>query len=134
MNQEQRSTLQQPDETAEPSRSALRAYPAPWKGQLVLACRKCQKKLRARDGSGSVAKLKKALKSCAKHDQDSIRIRLVEVSCLKLCPKGAVAVCTQSQLGAGTCSMVRSGDDVEALYTQCKAEAARQSLNAAPAL
>ena len=106
----------------------LRTYPAPWKGQLVLACRKCQKKLRSHDGNGAAAKLKKALKSCAKHDRDSVRIRLVEVPCLKLCPKGAVAVCTQSQLGAGTCSMIRSEDDVQALYTECKAEAARADL------
>lgn len=67
----------------------LRTYPAKWPSAL-LACRKCQKKLKGED----LGKLKKLLKSQAKQT-GTPPPHLIPVSCLKLCPKGGVTVCTQ---------------------------------------
>ena len=92
----------------------LRVYPAPWKGQLLLACGKCQKKLRRAGERTEVAKIKKAMKARAKLEGG--RLRVIEVSCLKLCPKGGVAVCTQGQMAEGSCSIVWTGKDLNALY------------------
>jgi hypothetical protein len=56
----------------------------------------------------------------------------VDVSCLKLCPKGGVTVCTQQQLKDEECSIMRTSADVEALLLQCREASARpndRSLN-----
>lgn len=62
---------------------------------LVAICRKCSKKLGGGFGDGGKQSLAKALK----HDLDLPKwkrspVRLVETGCMKLCPKGAVAVAT----------------------------------------
>jgi predicted metal-binding protein len=100
----------------------LRSYPGPWKGQLLLACRKCQKKLKHGRKKVGISKLSKALKKRARHDENAPRLHVIEVPCLKLCPKGGVTVCTQRQLGQGKCSIVRTNADVDALYKQTKAQ------------
>jgi predicted metal-binding protein len=90
----------------------IRSYRAPWKGQLVLVCRKCQRKLKKSSG---IAKLAKGLKKSARHSVDGPRLHVIQVPCLKMCPKGGVTVCTQDQLARGECSIVRTREDVEAL-------------------
>ncbi len=97
--------------------TTLRRFRAPWKGEFVLACGKCQKKVARDGGKGKPLKLKKALKRAAAREQ--ARIRLLVVPCLKLCPKGAIAVCTQEQFGRGECSMVRSIAEVRVLVREC---------------
>ena len=62
---------------------------------LVAICRKCGKKLGGGFGENGRQSLAKALK----HDLDLPKwkrspVRLVETGCMKLCPKGAVAVTT----------------------------------------
>jgi predicted metal-binding protein len=62
---------------------------------LVAICRKCGKKLGGGFGDGGKASLAKALKK----DLDLPKwkrspIRIVETGCMKLCPRGAVAVAT----------------------------------------
>jgi hypothetical protein len=89
------------------SRDELRSYRAPWKGQLVLVCRKCQRKLKKSSG---IAKVAKGLKK-----QEGPKLHIIQVPCLKMCPKGGVTVCTQGQLARGECSIVRSKEDLEAL-------------------
>jgi hypothetical protein len=106
----------------------MQSYPIPWKGQLVLACGKCQKKLKRSKGS----KLSKALKRRARRDQEGLRLRVVEVACLKMCPKGGITVCTQGQVGRNECSIVRNRADVDSLYEQCKAQHS-MTLRARPA-
>ena len=96
--------------TTTESPSSLRTYRTAWKGQLVLVCRKCQKKLRHSGKRKGLAKLGKQLKQQQFH--------VIEVSCLKLCPKGAVTVCTQQQIGRNECSLVRGKADVDALIRQ----------------
>ena len=101
------------DTTARPA--GLRNYPAPWKGQIVLACRKCRKKLKRDGKKNGVARLRKELKKRTRRNEDAQQLRVIEVSCLKLCPKGGVTVCTQRQLGDNQCCIVRSNADIDAL-------------------
>jgi hypothetical protein len=96
----------------------LRIYRAPWKGHLVVACGKCQKKRRRRGDAEGLGKLKKTFKR-AKGGSEGFKLRVATVSCLKLCPKDGVSVCTQGQLGRGECSIVQSQSDVNALYALC---------------
>ncbi len=93
-------------------RGEVRSYRAPWKGQLVLVCRKCQRKLKKSSG---IAKVAKGLKKRSRLEGDGSRLHVIQVPCLKMCPKGGVTVCTQSQLARGECSIVRSKEDLEAL-------------------
>lgn len=46
------------------------------------------------------------------------QFHVIEVSCLKLCPKDAVTICTQQQLRRNECSLVRTRADVDALIRQ----------------
>lgn len=103
----------------EENASALRTIKAPWKGELILACNKCQRKLKKRK-AGRFASLKKWFKKRSRSDDDSPMIRVVGIDCIKLCPKGGVTVSTQHQLAtAGSeVSIVRSEADLEQLYTQ----------------
>jgi hypothetical protein len=103
---------------------AMRSYPIPRRGQLVLACGKCQKKLKR--------KLNKALKKRARQDEDRVRLRVVDVPCMKMCPKGGITVCTQGQVGRNECSIVRTRADVDGLYEQCKVQHS-MTLRARPA-
>jgi predicted metal-binding protein len=96
----------------------MRSYRAPWKGKLILVCKKCQRKLKHAGKKTGVAKLSKALKKRAKRDPDGLKLHVIEVPCLKLCPKGGVTVCTQRQLGRGECSIIRTGADLDALVEE----------------
>jgi predicted metal-binding protein len=99
----------------------LRSYNLPLKGQLLLACGKCQRKLQQGENH-KLSSLKKLLKRQAKQDPVSLRLHVLKVPCLKLCPKNGVTVCTPAQVARHACSIVRSVDDVTALYEQCKTE------------
>jgi predicted metal-binding protein len=103
------------DEIVPQDREVVRSYQVPWKGQLVLVCRKCQKKLKHGGKRKGIAKLGKALKKRARDAEDGLKLHVIEVPCLKMCPKEGVTVCTQRQLGRGECSIVWSGADVDAL-------------------
>jgi hypothetical protein len=100
------------------SQDLVRSYPAPWKGQLVMVCRKCQNKLKHGGKNNGLAKLKKVLKKRARQSEDGLRLHVVDVSCLKMCPKGGVTVCTQQQLKDEECSIMRTRADVDALLLQ----------------
>lgn len=75
--------------------SRFKSYPAPWDGLLVLACRKCQKKLKKEKRSRELGNLKKAVKLRNGHDQNPLHI--VNVPCMDLCPKHGVTVCLPSR-------------------------------------
>jgi hypothetical protein len=106
------------DGPVEPLLSALRNYPAPWKGEILLVCRKCQKKLKHDGKKNGISKLSKTLKKRTRHDENAPRLHVLEVPCLKMCPEGGITVCTQRQLGRCECSIVRSREDIDALYQQ----------------
>ena len=95
----------------------LRNYPAPWKGELVLVCTKCTKKLKKHDSR--FANVRKWFKKRAKLAEDAPTIRVIGVNCVKMCPKGGVTVATQQQLGhePAQVSIIRSEADLEALYS-----------------
>ena len=99
------------------SEEIVKSYRAPWKGQLVLVCRKCQRKLKHSGRKNGIAKLAKELKKRARRDEDGPRLHVIQVPCLKMCPKGGVTVCTQNQLARGECSIVRTIEDMEALLS-----------------
>jgi predicted metal-binding protein len=99
-------------------KETVRSYPAPWKGELLLICRKCQKKLKHHGQKNGVSKLSRALKKRFRHDENAATLHVLQVPCLKMCPKGGVTVCTQRQLARRECSIVRSNADVDALYRQ----------------
>ena len=94
----------------------LRNYAAPWKGELLLVCTKCTKKLKKRDSP--FANVRKWFKKRAKHADDGVTVRVIGVNCVKMCPKGGITVATQQQLGHSPAqvSIIRSEADLEALY------------------
>ena len=62
---------------------------------LVAVCKKCSKKVGGGFGDGGKASLAKALKKALDLPKwKRSPIRIVETGCMKLCPKGAVAVIT----------------------------------------
>ncbi len=111
-----------------PPKDQPRSYPAPWKGQLLLACAKCQKKLRRNDPLHPLGKLKKAIKHYARQDTEHFRLRVIETPCLKLCPKDAVTVCSQAQLGRAQCSILSTAEQAHRLYIDCKEQAAEKKV------
>jgi predicted metal-binding protein len=100
----------------------LRSYHGPWKGQLVLVCRKCQKKLKHNGTKNKLVKLSKTLKKRARRQESGAEIGTVSVSCLGMCPKGGITVCTGQLLARHECLILRSQDDVDALIEQCAKE------------
>src|ERR1700733_4239285 len=91
---------------ADSRQGVVRSYPAPWKGELLLVCRKCQKKLKHDGKKNGISKLSRTLKKRARHDENAPRLHVLQVPCLEMCPKGGVTVCTQRQLGRGECSIL----------------------------
>ncbi|CAN5590765.1 hypothetical protein BH10ACI4_BH10ACI4_32340 [soil metagenome] len=98
----------------------LRSVPSKWKGQILLVCRKCERKLKHSDAKP--LKLKKALKKLAKGDSDPSLFHVISVGCMDLCPKDAITVCTQAQLAQTPpgLTILRDSEDVAELYRQSK--------------
>jgi predicted metal-binding protein len=88
---------------------------------VLLACRKCEKKLKHAP-EAAPRKLKKSLKKLAKLYGDSHPLHVVPVSCMKLCPKDAITVCTASELGQipPRLTIIRSQQDLIRLYKETK--------------
>ena len=101
----------------------LKSYKGPWnkKGPLLLACSKCERKLR-KDGH-PLARLRKLLKKRGKKLGLEQKLLVVQTPCLRVCPRGGVTVCTQAQVGRGECSILRQPGDVDLLVLQCIREA-----------
>jgi hypothetical protein len=96
-----------------------KTYPAPWDGNLILACRRCQKRLRKSDHPPAFAKLKKWLKARAR--QDGLKknaLHVIEIPCQKICPKGGLVVLGQSQLASRPAgfSIIRNQAEMESFY------------------
>ena len=90
----------------------LKTYPVPWKGQIILACRKCQKKLRGDHGLQAMAKLKKTIRQHNKEHPHQL-LHVINVGCMDLCPKEGVTVC--GVRGQNQLRILRSQEDVEKL-------------------
>ena len=94
--------------------NALKLYPPTWEGDLLLACRKCQKKLKDEPGVRALAKLKKTIKRCNKQHPGAT-LHLIGVPCMDLCPKGAVTICLPAAQPAMV-SILRNEGDIDELY------------------
>jgi len=94
--------------------NSLKSYPPTWEGDLLLACRKCQKKLRGEPGMRPLARLKKTIK---RHNKQNplVALHLISVPCMNLCPKGAVTICLPASQPA-TLSIIRTEGDIDELY------------------
>jgi hypothetical protein len=107
------------------SQNALRLYPAPWKGEAVFAWRKCQRRMKKNGGPAALRKLKKWFKKRMHGTPYAPPVHLIDVSCLKLCPKGGVTIFSARQLGKDPPAVcfARSEQDLEALYCELTAVA-----------
>ena len=91
----------------------LKAYPPPWDGSLLLACKKCQKKIAPQKHNRALSKLKKAIKGSEKQ-QHSGSIHVLNVPCMKICPKSGVAVYDPHRSN-GQLYILRRDEDVDGL-------------------
>jgi hypothetical protein len=92
----------------------LKSFAPPWEGQLLLACRKCQKKLKGAPDLRALAKLKKTIKRLNKEHPDQ-PLHLLNVPCMDVCPKGGVTICDPSEHPAQL-SILRTEAEVESLF------------------
>src|SRR3569833_405413 len=93
--------------------TAPKSYSAPWAGELILACRDCQKKLKHDHHLHALAKLKRTVKRYNREHPDRL-LHLINVPCMDLCPKDGVTVCCPA-LDASSLSILRSGEDLDRL-------------------
>jgi hypothetical protein len=96
--------------------SGLHTCKLPLKSPLLLACGKCQRRLQ-RDCAPEIIPLKKLLKRIAKQ-HGSRPPRILKVPCLKLCPGNGLVVLTPRQVAEHRCTILRTREDVEAVYAQ----------------
>lgn len=94
--------------------NSLKSYAPTWKGNLLLACRKCQKKLKNEPGLRALAKLKKTIKRQNRQHPDN-PLHLISVPCLDLCPKRAVTICLPAAQTAKL-AVLRKEEEIAALY------------------
>jgi len=69
---------------------SVREIPAKW-DDILFVCRKCGKKLDGGFGPDGSDRLDKVLRKALKQER-SAKVKIVPVSCLKICPKNAVTV------------------------------------------
>ena len=94
--------------------------PPTWQGELLLACRKCQKKLKGHDKLRPLEKLKRTVKQLNK-THPGHPLHLVNVRCMDVCPKLGVTVCLP-QRSPLRLYILRSEQDLEHLYSGVEAE------------
>lgn len=90
----------------------LKNYPLKWKGDILLACRKCQKKLKSDRRHRALAKLKKTVKRFNKKHPDRA-FEVINVPCMDLCPKYGVTV--RDPRKPDRLSILRTEEDIEFL-------------------
>jgi hypothetical protein len=100
-----------------------KSHPPPWDTNLILACRRCQKRLRKTEHPPRFAKLKKWLKSRARREGlKKSPLHLIEIPCQKICPKAGLVLLTQSQLATHptTFFIIQTKEQMETLYRNTK--------------
>jgi hypothetical protein len=100
----------------------VRRFAPTWKGELVLACKKCQRKLRKHHGDPALARIRRWFRARGKRDPLGPAAFVINVPCMKLCPKNAVTLFPVRQLAADPpgISMARSEADLERLYASLR--------------
>jgi hypothetical protein len=94
--------------------SEFKSYPAPWEGRLILACRKCQKKLKGDMNLHSLAKLRRAIKERNRRHPE-LQLHILNTPCMDLCPKSGVTICDPREF-PGRLFILRSENDIDELY------------------
>ena len=92
---------------------ALKSYPVSWEGELILACRKCQKKLKRDQDLRTLSKLRKAVKHSNKEHPDQ-QLHVINVPCMDLCPKDGVTICRPAH-DSSHLQILRSIEDLYSL-------------------
>jgi hypothetical protein len=92
----------------------VKSYPVPWQGQLILASRKCQKKLKGDLTLPVLAKLKKTIKR-RNMERPDLALHIINVPCMDLCPKDGVTVCYPAR-DLSRLIVLRSVEDIEMLF------------------
>jgi hypothetical protein len=90
-----------------------KSYPTPWQRELILACSKCQKKLKGDPNLFGLAKLKEAIKRHNKAHPNRA-LHLINVPCMDLCPKDGVTILIPASHPIQL-SILRSEEDIERL-------------------
>jgi len=94
------------------SNSFSKDEPAPW-SEVVLVCAKCAAKLdRGRKGK---TELRGEIRHALKRRGLGKTVRVIETSCLDLCPKDGQTVATGRQVAAGRLSAFGANADGEAV-------------------
>jgi predicted metal-binding protein len=83
------------------SHHGIRELPAKW-DDVILVCRKCSKKLHGGFGENQDVRLEKLLRRASKNKGKGKKraVKVLQVSCLDVCPKNAVTVVQGSRPGA----------------------------------
>jgi hypothetical protein len=99
--------------------AGLKSYITPWKSEVILACKRCQKKLRKQRQPPEFANLKKWVKTHSRKGKAKSAPHIIAVPCLKICPKGGIVVFSQSQLATSPArfSIISNGKQMEVLCT-----------------
>jgi hypothetical protein len=113
--------MSKPPELIEPADGGvtLRLYRTPWQGEVLFACRKCQRRVKRNDGPAALSKLKSWFKARSRKQQRT-PLRVIDMTCVKLCPNDGVTVFSRRHLAhepAGVC-IARNEDDLETLYCE----------------
>jgi predicted metal-binding protein len=110
--------------------NSLKSYPPTWDGDLLLACRKCQKKLKGEPGMRALAKLKKTIKRHNK-EHSGAKLHLINVPCMDMCPKSAVTICLPSAQTARL-SILHNEDEIDELYRERSTKKQMQDMRCSP--
>ncbi len=102
---------------------AIATQPGPRAVELLLVCLRCARKLDAVTEDGRTI-LRQALR--ARIAADNAPLRVVETSCLGLCPEGAITAALGRDLGGERPQFytVAAGDDGAALYRHVRTRVA----------
>lgn len=96
----------------------LKDYPTSWRSAVILACRRCQRRLRKQHNPPPFAKLKKWVKKRAGKAPKQATLHVIDVPCLKICPKSAIVVINQAQFASRPAhfSIISDTDQMEHFY------------------
>ena len=95
----------------------VRRAKAPFRA-AVFVCGKCARKLDGRGfGKRGREPMRKALKRALKGGAWGRKVRIVETSCLKLCPKGRQVVASAAMLSQGRLLVAEPGADAAPILT-----------------
>jgi predicted metal-binding protein len=77
--------------------AGIRSVPTPWR-EIILVCRKCTKKLDGGFGGKREQGLRQALREALRAGGQRRRdVRIMEIGCVGLCPRGAVTASRASR-------------------------------------